>query len=44
MYFWESLLKHQVPALEFEGVRRSIAYDLKVSKKAHTEKKQKMNN
>ena len=43
MYFWESLLQHEVPALEFEGVRRSIAYDLKVNKKAHTEKKQKMN-
>lgn len=32
MFFWESLLQHEVPALEFHGVRRSIAYDLKISK------------
>jgi uncharacterized protein (TIGR02466 family) len=33
MFFWESLLKHGVPALEFKGVRRSIAYDLSISRK-----------
>lgn len=46
MFFWESLLNHEVPALPFEGVRRSIAYDLKVSKKrsiSQPEKKYKMN-
>jgi uncharacterized protein (TIGR02466 family) len=46
MYFWESLLQHEVPPLEFEGVRRSIAYDLKISKKTsieQTEKEHKMN-
>jgi uncharacterized protein (TIGR02466 family) len=47
MFFWESLLTHEVPALEFEGVRRSIAYDLSVSRKIPNlqivEKKYKMN-
>ena len=33
MLFWESLLSHEVPALEFQGVRRSIAYDVKISRK-----------
>jgi uncharacterized protein (TIGR02466 family) len=38
MYFWESLQIHQVPPLEFEGVRRSIAYDLKISRKLESKK------
>ena len=33
MLFWESLITHEVPPLEFTGTRRSIAYDLKISKK-----------
>lgn len=33
MWFWESLLIHEVPALQFDGVRRSIAYDIAISKK-----------
>jgi uncharacterized protein (TIGR02466 family) len=33
MLFWESLITHEVPPLEFHGIRRSIAYDLKISKK-----------
>lgn len=32
MIFWSSLLEHLIPALEFEGVRHSIAYDLQISK------------
>lgn len=36
MYFWESLLTHHVPALDFEGVRRSIAYDVSVAPKIQT--------
>jgi len=46
MFFWESLLQHEVPELHFHGVRRSIAYDLKISKKttaSRTEKAHKMN-
>lgn len=38
MYFWESLQTHQVPPLEFDGVRRSIAYDLKISRKLESNK------
>lgn len=37
MFFWESLLIHEVPKLEYNGVRRSIAYDLSISKKIKTE-------
>jgi uncharacterized protein (TIGR02466 family) len=33
MFFWESLMVHQVPELEYAGVRRSIAYDLSICKK-----------
>jgi uncharacterized protein (TIGR02466 family) len=33
MFFWESMLKHGVPELKFEGLRHSIAYDVRVSKK-----------
>jgi uncharacterized protein (TIGR02466 family) len=33
MYFWESLLVHEVPDLEFHGIRRSIAYDVNISRK-----------
>jgi uncharacterized protein (TIGR02466 family) len=33
MFFWESLLQHAVPTLEFQGVRRSIAYDISISTK-----------
>jgi len=33
MLFWESLLMHEVPNLKFNGFRKSIAYDLKISKK-----------
>lgn len=36
MFFWESLLHHEVPPLEFQGIRRSIAYDLSISKKLNT--------
>jgi uncharacterized protein (TIGR02466 family) len=46
MFFWESLLAHEVPGLEFKGVRRSIAYDLSVSRKiadVTTENTYKMN-
>jgi uncharacterized protein (TIGR02466 family) len=43
MFFWESLLQHEVPALEFQGVRRSIAYDISVSKKSSALQKYKMN-
>jgi uncharacterized protein (TIGR02466 family) len=45
MFFWESLLQHEVPPLEFRGIRRSIAYDLSISKKLNTpiESKYKMN-
>ena len=33
IYFWESLLMHEVPKLQFNGVRRSIAFDLSISRK-----------
>ena len=33
MFFWESIMVHEVPQLKYEGVRRSIAYDLSISKK-----------
>lgn len=33
MLFWGSLLAHEVPNLKFNGLRKSIAYDLKISKK-----------
>jgi uncharacterized protein (TIGR02466 family) len=38
MLFWESLLVHEVPELKYEGVRRSIAYDLSISKKIDVSK------
>jgi uncharacterized protein (TIGR02466 family) len=45
MLFWESLLQHEVPSLKFQGIRRSIAYDLSISKKLNLsiESKYKMN-
>ena len=43
MLFWESLLIHEVPPLQFQNVRRSIAYDISISKKIYTERKYKMN-
>jgi len=43
MLFWESLLVHEVPPLQFQNVRRSIAYDISISKKIYTERKYKMN-
>jgi uncharacterized protein (TIGR02466 family) len=33
MFFWESMMVHEVPELEFSGVRRSIAYDVAISRK-----------
>lgn len=41
MVFWYSLMRHSVPELEFEGVRRSIAFDLKISR--NRDIKQSMN-
>jgi uncharacterized protein (TIGR02466 family) len=51
MFFWESLMVHGVPELKYQGVRRSIAYDLSISRKIEepiicnkkTESKYKMN-
>lgn len=43
MLFWESMLMHEVPALQFEGVRQSIAYDISISTKIPTERKYNMN-
>lgn len=40
MFFWESLLIHEVPEMSFSGIRRSIAYDLKISTKIDKPKKQ----
>jgi uncharacterized protein (TIGR02466 family) len=40
MYFWRSDLFHEVPALDFVGVRRSIAFDISViDKKQEANKK-----
>ena len=39
MFFWESLLVHEVPEMNFSGIRRSIAYDLKISAKRDIAKK-----
>jgi uncharacterized protein (TIGR02466 family) len=33
MVFWESLIMHDVPPLEFDGIRRSIAFDLSIGRK-----------
>jgi uncharacterized protein (TIGR02466 family) len=43
MLFWESMLTHEVPDLQFDGVRQSIAYDISISKKIYTERKYNMN-
>jgi uncharacterized protein (TIGR02466 family) len=46
MFFWESLMLHEVPALQFDGTRRSIAYDISISKKitpCNLKSKYKMN-
>ena len=31
MFFWKSTLSHEVPLVEFEGVRRSIAFDVLIT-------------
>lgn len=31
LYFWRADLKHEVPFSEFEGIRRSIAFDINVA-------------
>jgi uncharacterized protein (TIGR02466 family) len=33
MYLWESGLEHEVPATQFDGVRRSIAFDVNIKRK-----------
>ena len=43
MLFWESMLMHEVPDLQFDGVRQSIAYDITISKKIQTGNNYKMN-
>lgn len=40
MFFWESLLMHEVPEMSFSGIRRSIAYDLKIFAKTDKPKNQ----
>lgn len=40
MFFWESLLTHEVPEMSFLGIRRSIAYDLKIYAKTDNPKNQ----
>jgi uncharacterized protein (TIGR02466 family) len=34
LYIWESYMQHQIPHREFEGVRHSIAFDIKLTLKA----------
>jgi uncharacterized protein (TIGR02466 family) len=43
LVMWESTIQHSVPSVEFEGIRRSIAFDLKIGKKIEQERNYKMN-
>lgn len=33
IFFWNSLIPHEVPSLNFDGIRKSIAFDLKITER-----------